>query len=79
MSTSDGGSAFPYENEHGVQHGLSIRDFFAAKAMAAIIPHVTEDFKRAGEAKGVSLKASVAQVAYQTADAMLIERAKVKA
>ena len=47
--------------------GMTLRDYFAAKAMAAILEH--EDAM--GDSFGV-----IAHVSYEMADAMLIERAK---
>jgi hypothetical protein len=34
---NDGGSAFPSYEDEGYTNGLTIRDYFAAKAMQAII------------------------------------------
>jgi len=67
MSKKDGGSAFPVSNGTGYIEGMTLRDFFAAKAMQAIIIgnqadiHVTD---KAGS-KGV------ARDAYVIADSML--------
>ena len=69
MNKANGGSAFPtveanYHNENTRGGGLSIRDYFAAKAMAGMLsdPTVACD--------GVRL----ARIAYSYADAMLAER-----
>lgn len=68
----DGGPAFPaWElNGHGRQEmtcfGMSLRDYFAAKAMAAIIP----------EATGKDWEHDAATAAYIVADAMLEARQK---
>ena len=69
MDTKDnGGPAFPCEYEGSTRSdasGLSIRDYFAAKAMGAFIYSGWEGF---GE--------TVADAAYKMADDMLAERAK---
>lgn len=76
MSTTfDGGSAFPNEGKHAngyAEGGLSIRDYFAAKAMQAAIttaaaPYMSPD---------PSCALLVSKMAYQMADAMLAERSK---
>jgi len=72
---NDGGPAFPPQiacdadgiyqevSVYGVQSGMSLRDYFAAKAMQALCmnPSATSEL--------------VAQAAYLVADAMLKERA----
>ena len=68
-----GGPAFPSEHElsDGVTlkaSGLSIRDYFAAKAMAAIVI--------GNNADTCTMGAGCAADAYGLADAMLAERAK---
>jgi hypothetical protein len=64
----DGGPAFPW-GEHGTHlGGMSIRDYFAAQAMEAIVstvPHLC-----------AVRAADVACEAYDYADAMLAERNK---
>ena len=65
MNIKDGGPAFPVENAATWQgHGMTLRDYFAAKAMQgfAADPQV-----EAGAEK-------VAQIAYAWADAMLAAR-----
>lgn len=81
MSDKNGGPAFPtqtvvYENgqvQYG-DNGMTLRDYFAAKAMAAMwsnqyviegLSRITED-----QAKAIS------KMAFEQADAMLAERAK---
>jgi hypothetical protein len=68
----DGGPAFPqglqpagYVNQGmPFEEGISIRDYFAAKAMAAIIAHP-------GMEPDDSHREGVSQLAYEFADAML--------
>lgn len=64
-------SAFPVAaNEyagHGPSHGITIRDYFAAKALQGICAHPDTWGRQVNE---------VAQVAYELADAMLAARVK---
>ena len=68
MSNNSGGPAFPLvyvvppENVLNVYQGISVRDYFAAKAMQGFI---TLNFKTADD---------MARVAYAMADAMLKAR-----
>lgn len=64
----DGGSAFPIETaEEPMEYGMSLRDYFAAKAMAATV----------SDCEGVSYsERSVAESAYRMANAMLQARKK---
>lgn len=72
MSKKTGGPAFPLHN-HGAQTlglhitGMTLRDYFAAKAMQAIL---SEDFEYYSKYKFIDL----ADFSYQCADAMLKER-----
>lgn len=71
MSKPTGGLAFPraaHEGEttkSGIQTGMTLRDYFAAKFMAAYIEN--------SSSKNDTL---LAEFAYQAADAMLAERNK---
>ena len=67
---TDPGTAFPivHPDGRGVQYfGLTMRDYFAAKAMAAMISNPNVDGEQAG---------AVVTAAYQYADAMLAARTK---
>ena len=66
---NDGGPAFPVPRDAPVD-GMSLRDYFAAKAMAAMLS-IEDVHLNAGEIK-------VAVWAYSQADAMLAERKKHK-
>lgn len=69
MSKNDGGSAFPCPAGHiECRHpiGMSMRDYFAAKAMAALVSTGDEG---AGDRIG-----EIPEYAYQIADAMLEAR-----
>jgi hypothetical protein len=67
-NTNTGGPAFPFEyfdeqlQRARVMHGMTLRDYFAAKAMQTIAanPHWTEE--------------GIAEAAYKQADAMLKAR-----
>lgn len=71
MSRDTGGSAFPVsagenkDGHHAPVKGMSLRDYFAAKAMQAWLVNVTSPKKEL-----------CASVAYGIADAMLLEREK---
>ena len=73
----DGGSAFPIirvKDEHGyevdpIEYGMSIRDYFAAKAMPFMAEFNSVD------GKAMSFEA-IAKHAYELADAMMLERDK---
>lgn len=73
MSADDGNTAFPVTEAHGANSGwcgMSLRDYFAAKVLAALITMPM------GRAKwdGMTTDAGIAEVAYQMADAMLAAR-----
>ena len=63
MSKETGGYAFPTETDLTYQHGMTLRDYFAAKAMQALI-HVQV---KTGQSQ-------TAETAYEWADAMLKAR-----
>jgi hypothetical protein len=73
---NDGGPAFPRTgnfdaNQEGVydstaQDGMTLRDYFAAAAVSALLPEYTSD----------DWAEHVARESYILADAMLLERAK---
>lgn len=78
----DGGAAFPREfstsgdytdsPKHPAQTGMTLRDYFAAKAIAALIGFPDKmDINR-----GANAVPKLAAWAYEYADAMLAERAK---
>lgn len=80
MSTFDGGSAYPRNdyfdcgnNYHCAEPGMSLRDYFAAKAMAmfhGLDITCDSDIRRRLDFS------EAASLSYQYADAMLKERAK---
>ena len=67
MTTNTGGAAFPYAALHGCngEYGMTLRDYFAAKAMAALVVVYTDDKAIVDE---------YSQRAYAIADAMLKAR-----
>ena len=73
MNNNDGEPAFPYilpSNHNGGKSGMSLRDYFASKAMQGIISSgkliLASDFK------------SISRNAYSIADRMIEERKKEK-
>ena len=85
--SENGGPAFPRqptrlvltsgESEHyrGAE-GMTLRDYFAAKAMQAQLTANSTQFVEAVKQRGLLLSKAVAAVAYEIADAMLKERDK---
>jgi hypothetical protein len=72
MSTpkNDGGSAFPWNANLEYHTGMSLRDYFAAKALPAIIRQCSNDTCKDGE----SIECMFTRKAYDVADAMLKAR-----
>ena len=70
MSTNDGGPAFPHDGQQNYTGGMTLRDYFAAKAMQAIL---YTSMRAAGSDGSVSFDL-VAAAAYRMADAMLKAR-----
>ena len=72
MSTRDnGGPAFPahhFDLADG-EHGMTLRDYFAAKALTGLLGVCMED-----DHPGVSYVDHVSRLAYESADAMLKAR-----
>jgi hypothetical protein len=72
MARKDGGAAFPREDYQTDctrgQHGMTLRDYFAAAALAECPDPITE-----------ADAPKVARLAYAIANAMLAEREKEKA
>lgn len=71
MSEDNGGPAFPHNIVDDALHykGMTLRDYFAAKAMQGCWANTGPDY-------GAGNAAITAKWAYQMADAMLAERAK---
>ena len=61
--------AFPSKREHTTKEGMTLRDYFAAKAMQQLMPMVSNDPRTL-----MPLDFDVANMAYQMADAMLKAR-----
>lgn len=66
MNTNDGGPAFPEGNFEHKTSGMTLRDYFAAKAMQGIITDPKEGLPFTND--------QLAQWSYQVADAMLKAR-----
>ncbi len=75
MSKPTGGPAFPapgLQDDEGF-NGMTLRDYFAAKAMLVVAQDLTEDQKTYGVRVADEL---VAERAYRLADVMLAARVK---
>lgn len=68
MKTSNGGPAFPTPTHNLANDGMTLRDYFAAKAMQAEIAADEGLFKHQ------DLQFQVAKISYEMADAMLKAR-----
>jgi hypothetical protein len=66
IPTNTGGHAFPACNGTGFVPGMTLRDYFAAKAMAAILTH--RDIRDSIPSEAVAAEA------YGYADAMIAHR-----
>lgn len=65
-TTDDGGPAFPHDGQANYTGGMSLRDYFAGRAMQAMIPQYFND--------GPLSIRDTADEAYAFADAMLAAR-----
>lgn len=75
MSKDTGGPAFPHwDEDQSCWHiGLTMRDYFAAKAMATLVANVVPPYV---SARYKSDAHAVAAISYNMADAMLEARNK---
>ena len=64
--TNDGGPAYPCAKDIAWHGGMSLRDYFAGQALAAILTHESA-YEHSGESQ-------VARMAYMQADAMIAIR-----
>lgn len=78
---NDGGQAFPLDGHPTKQEGkpvrhpgMSLRDYFAAHAMAAIIADWSAQATRQANAEGQHSEMRIAELSYEFADAMLLAR-----
>ena len=70
MTTNTGGPAFPTHPEGALIHdGMTLRDYFAAKAMQGILASNTEH-----EHEDAHIFDAIAEASYKQADAMLKAR-----
>ena len=67
MTKNTGGPAFPRDHDHDGHNGMDLRDYFAAKAVAFLVPL---------RASHQTPWPDLAESAYEMADAMLKEREK---
>jgi hypothetical protein len=77
IERATGGPAFPTEVGPSTFEGMTLRDYFAAKAMAALIAKAPVTFfaDQYAEERSV-MRQSFACGAYEYADAMIAERGK---
>lgn len=73
--TKDGGPAFPnrWANE-GENEGMTLRDWFAGKAIPAIIAATSDGKHQPNIKDGEHIRFAIARDAYDMADAMLAAR-----
>lgn len=62
------------QHQQGAYEGMSLRDYFAGKAMQALLTRLNSGPGNAAAAQRMTRES--AEYAYATADAMLAERAK---
>lgn len=78
MTKNAGGAAFPNPCGQNLHHyndsqkGMTLRDYFAAKAMQALFSQPSLHLQHSGVCKNVS------ESAYKIADAMIAERGETK-
>ena len=65
---NDGGSAFPVDGDKKTSWGMTLRDYFAAKAMQSLIIATQEN--------NSFLMGDLVRESFQYADAMIAERDK---
>lgn len=82
MPIDDGGPAFPWQatdrcgNPTNNYSGVSVRDYFAAKAMQSLLLRSQAAISACSKRYGEDPTDWVAATAYQLADAMIAEREK---
>jgi hypothetical protein len=76
-AVNTGGPAFPRPGDFNAQTGMTLRDYFAAKAMQAMITNdVIHSFTmREANKVGIPEEFALAQMSFMVADAMLKARA----
>ena len=76
MSIENGGPAFPFPTLHGsdAPTGISIRDYFAAKALHALMVDYGRGVTDGKVSRSDNFPATASTAAYAMADAMLATR-----
>ena len=76
MNKDDGGPAFPRPGDFNPQIGMTLRDYFAAKAMQSILRHydAVTSFEEDEVNDPEGMPSLIAKDAYIMADAMLKAR-----
>lgn len=73
MNKEDGGPAFPDDGQQNYTGGMTLRDYFAAKAMLGIMTMISGGMHKV---TAKNAPAEVAEQAYAQADAMIAARGK---
>jgi hypothetical protein len=76
MSTNTGGPAFPTSNGGSPDDGMTLRDYFAAKAMQGMLSNFDWMQHAAAQFSNIQGEELVPQMAYEIADAMLAARSR---
>ena len=80
MSIETGGPAFPHpagwRRDPHISDGMTLRDYFAAKAMQSVITQEIAALRRVNEYTAKSSEDVMAEWAYKMAGAMLAAREK---
>ena len=80
MSIETGGPAFPHpagwRRDPHISDGMTLRDYFAAKAMQSVITQEVAALRRVNEYTAKSSEDVMAEWAYKMAGAMLAAREK---
>lgn len=75
MENDESGPAFPsYSDQYGPCLGMTLRDYFAAKALQGQMEREKDFGKTVREQGFAKYAAHIAQTSYQLADAMLAAR-----
>lgn len=76
-TNKNGGAAFPVASPGGsFNEGMTLRDYFAAQAMGALVSGSYVAVAEAAAKKKTCVESYLSGAAYEIADAMIEERAK---
>ncbi len=74
MDKDTGGPAFPSQREHTTKEGMTLRDYFAAKAMQTLMADTEAKRQLVSIGMGEKISECLSHMAYQMADTMLKAR-----